>query len=190
MLKLKLKDIQTKRVTYRGLEVDVPVDTNFMWLRHTPKKTVLIASAQKPAWHAEHNLYIPSGDSNLVAVLEHVDLTAQQVKDSLESDEAKPTEQDLEQLEVVENLISNLRTFADSLERNVAKVALNETSENIQALLHHVYAEEGELDTFINSVIEEAEEYGISTGASHTEEDNDTDEEYEALLKFIKSVLN
>lgn len=187
---LKLKDIQTKPVIYQGLKVNVPVDTNYMWLWQSEDKTELMASPNKPVWYADQGYYLASSQSTRVAVLEHADLTAQQVKDSLETDEDKPTEQDLEQLEVVENLISNLRSFANSLERNLAKVGLNQTSENIQALLDHVYAEEGELDTFINSVIEEAEEYGIETGANHAEEDEDTDEEYEALLKFVKSVLN
>lgn len=187
---LKLKDIQTKPVIYQGLEVNVPVDTNYMWLWQSEDKTELMASPNKPVWYADQGYYLASSQSSRVAVLEHADLTTQQVKDSLETDEVTPTEQDLEQLEVVENLISNLRSFADTLERNVVKVALNDTSENIQALLQHVYAEEGELDTFINSVIEEAEEYGISTGANRTEEAEDADEEYEALLKFVKSVLS
>ena len=179
---LKLKDIQTKRVTYQGLEVDVPADTNFMWLYHTDKKTVLWASANKPVWHNEHQLYIPPSDATLVAELEHADLTAQQVKDSLETDEDKPTEQDLEQLKVVESLISNLRSFADTLERNVAKVGLNQTSDNIQALLQHVYADEGELDTFISHAMGEAEHYGIST---NTEDADD----YEEIVKLLASIL-
>ena len=187
---LKLKDIQTKPVIYQGLEVVVPVDTNFMRLRHTVNKLVLLASPEKPVWSVEQHNYLTPVNSSQVATLEHTNLSVEQLIDSLETAEDLPTEQDLEQLEVVENLISNLRSFANILERNVAKVALNETSENIQALLEHVYAEEGELDTFINSVIEEAEEYGISTGANRTEEDEDTDEEYEALLKFVKSVLS
>lgn len=160
---LKLKDNQTKRVIYQGLEVEVPADTNFMWLYHTNKQTVLWASANKPVWQNDRKLYIPSSDATFVAELEHADLTAQQVKDSLETDEDKPTEQDLEQLKVVENLISNLRSFADTLERNVATVGLNQTPDNIQALLQHVYADEGELDTFISYVIGEAVHYGIST---------------------------
>ena len=86
---LKLKEIQTKPVIYQGLEVDVPVDTNFMWLRHTNTKTVLWASAKKPVWHDEHPLYIPPSDATQVAVLEHADLTTEQVKDSLETDLAR-----------------------------------------------------------------------------------------------------
>ena len=181
---LKLKEIQTKSVIYQGLEVDVPVDTNFMWLRHTPKKTVLLAAANKPVWHAEHKLYIPSGEAHLVAELEHVELTTQQVKDSLETNEDLPTEQDLKQLEVVENLVKNLRSFADSLERNVDKAKLIPSSNNIQALLHHVYADEGELDTFYNRAIEEATEYGIVA-----EQDEDSDEDHVALLKLLHTIL-
>ena len=161
MLKLKHKDIQTKPVIYQGLEVDVPVDTNFMWLRQTAKKTVLWASAQKPVWLADYNYYSQPSDATLVAELEHTNLTVEQVKDSLETDESLPTSQDLEQLDVVVNLIKNLRSFANSLERNVNKVKLNPSNKPIQALLQHVYADEGELDTFYNHAIEEATEYGI-----------------------------
>ena len=184
MLKLKLKDIQTKSVIYQGLEVDVPADTNFMWLRHTDKKTVLWASVKKPVWHSEHQSYIPPSDATLVAELEHTNLTVEQVKDSLEADEDKPTAQDLEQLDVVNNLVKNLHSFACSLERNVAKATHNPSPENIQALLHHVYADEGELDTFYNHAIEEATEYGIVA-----EQDEDSDEDHEALLKFVNAIL-
>ena len=170
MLKLKLKDIQTKPVIYQGLEVDVPADTNFMWLRHTAYKTVLWASAKKPVWHNEHQLYIPPLDATLVAELEHTNLTVEQVKDSLETDESLPTAQDLKQLDVVKNLVKNLRSFANSLERNVDKASINPSPENIQALLQHVYADEGELDTFYNRAIEEATEYGIVA-----EQDEDSD---------------
>ena len=183
-LKHKHKDIQTKPVIYQGLEVDVPVDTNFMWLRHTDKKTVLWASVEKPVWNVEHKLYIPSSDATLVAVLEHVDLTTEQVKDSLETDESLPTAQDLEQLDVVKNLVKNLHSFANSLERNVAKAKLNPSHENIQALLQHVYGDEGELDTFYNHAIEEATEYGIVA-----EQDEDLDEDHEALLKFVNAIF-
>lgn len=158
---LKLKDIQTKRVIYQGLEVDVPADTNFMWLRHTDKKTVLWASVKKPVWQRERQLYIPPSDATLVAELEHTNLTVEQVKDSLETDESLPTAQDLEQLDVVSNLVKNLRSFANSLECNVTKASLNPSPENIQALLQHVYADEGELDTFYDHAIEEATKYGI-----------------------------
>ena len=144
MLKLKLKDIQTKPVIYQGLEVDVPADTNFMWLHHTAYKTVLWASAKKPVWHNDHKLYISSSAATLVAELEHADLTVEQVKDSLETDESLPTAQDLEQLDVVSNLVKNLRSFANSLECNVDKAKRNPSPENIQALLQHVYAEDGE----------------------------------------------
>ena len=161
MLKLKLKDIQTKRVIYQGLEVDVPVDTNFMWLRHTDKKTVLWASVKKPVWQSEHQFYIPPSDATPVAVLEHADLTVEQVKDSLETDESLPTAQDLEQLDVVKNLVKNLRSFANSLECNVDKAKLNPSPDNIQALLQHVYGDEGELATFYDHAIQEATEYGI-----------------------------
>lgn len=184
MLKLKLKEIQTKPVIYQGLEVEVPVDTNYMWLRHTNNKTVLWASSKKPVWNHEHNLYIPPSDATPVAVLEHTDLTVEQVKDSLETDESLPTAQDLEKLVVVNSLIKNLRSFADSLEHNTAKAKQNPTSENIQALLQHVYADEGELDTFYNHAIEEATEYGIVA-----EQDEDSDEDHEALLKFVNAIL-
>ena len=159
---LKLKQIQTKPVIYQGLAVEVPEDTNFIWLRHTNTKTVLLASAKKPVWHNEHNLYIlPTADVTHVAELEHVDLTVEQVKASLETDESLPTDQDLKKLDVVNNLIKNLHGFADSLEHNVAKAKQNPTHENIQALLEHVYADDGELDTFYNHAIEEATEYDI-----------------------------
>ena len=184
MLKLKLKDIQTKPVIYQGLEVDVPADTNFMWLRHTAYKTVLWASAKKPVWHNDHKLYIPTSEATLVAVLEHVDLTEEQVIDSLETDESLPTAQDLEQLDVVSNLVKNLYGFANSLERNVDKAKRNPSPENIQSLLQHVYADEGELDTFYSRAIEEATEYGIVA-----EQDEDSDEEHEALLKFVNAIL-
>ena len=181
---LKLKNIQTKRVIYQGLEVDVPADTNFMWLRQTAKKTVLWASAQKPEWHADYNYYSPPSDATLVAELEHTNLTVEQVKDSLETDESLPTAQDLEQLDVVSNLVKNLRSFANSLECNVDKAKLNPSPENIQALLQHVYADEGELDTFYNHAIEEATEYGIVA-----EQDEDSDEDHEALLKFVNAIF-
>ena len=181
---LKLKEIKTKPVIYQGLEVDVPEDTNFMWLRHNKHKTVLWASAKKPSWHQEHNLYIPPSDATQVAVLEHADLTVEQVKASLETDESLPTDQDLEKLDVVSNLIKNLRSFANSLERNVAKATHNPSPESIQALLEHVYADDGELDTFYNHAIEEATKYGIVT-----EQDEDSDEEHEALLKFVNTIL-
>lgn len=181
---LKLKEIQTKPVIYQGLEVNVPADTNFMWLRHTDTKTVLWASAKKPVWHNEHKLYIPSSEATLVAVLEHADLTVEQVIDSLETDESLPTAQDLEQLDVVKNLVKNLYGFANSLERNVDKAKRNPTPENIQALLQHVYADEGELDTFYSRAIEEATEYGIVA-----EQDEETSEEYESLLKFVNAMI-
>ena len=184
MLKLKLKDIQTKPVIYQGLEVDVPADTNFMWLRHTTYKTVLWASAKKPVWLADCNCYIPSSEATLVAELEHTNLTVEQVKDSLETDESLPTAQDLKQLDVVKNLVKNLHSFANSLEHNVAKASINPSSENIQALIQHVYADEGELDTFFNHAIEEATEYGIVA-----EQDEDLDEDHEALLKFVNAML-
>ena len=158
---LKLKEIQTKPVIYQGLEVDVPADTNFMWLRHNAHKTVLWASSKKPVWHNEHNLYIPPSDAAPVAELEHADLTVEQVKASLETDESLPTSQDLEKLDVVNNLIKNLRSFANSLERNVAKASHNPSTDGIQALLEHVYADDGELDTFYNHAIHEATEHGI-----------------------------
>lgn len=181
---LKLKDIQTKRVIYQGLEVDVPADTNFMWLRQTAKKTVLWASAQKPEWLANYNCYSPPSDITLVAELEHTDLTVEQVKDSLETDESLPTAKNLEKLGVVNNLVKNLRNFADSLERNVAKASIYPSPESIQALLQHVYADEGELDSFYNHAIEEATEYGIVA-----EHDEDSDEDHEALLKFVNAIL-
>ena len=180
---LKLKDIQTKSVIYQGLEVDVPVDTNFMWLRHTDKKTVLWASPKKPVWQDDHKLYIPTAEANQVAVLEHATLTTEQVIDSLETDESLPTAQDLEQLDVVKNLVKNLYSFANSLERNIDKASLNPSPENIQSLLQHVYADEGELDNFYNHAIEEATEYGIVA------EQDDSDEDHEALLKFVNAIF-
>ena len=169
---LKLKDKQTKPVIYQGLEVDVPADTNFMWLYHTDKKTVLWASANKPVWHQEHNLYMPPSDATKVAELEHADLTVEQVKASLETDEGKAADQYLKKLDVVNNLIKNLHGFADSLERNVAKAKQNPTPEDVQALIEHVYADDGELDTFYDHAIEEATEYGIVA-----EQDEDSDED-------------
>ena len=181
---LKLKDIQTKSVIYQGLEVDVPADTNFMWLRQTAKKTVLWASAQKPEWLADYNYYSQPSDAIFVAELEYADLTVEQVKDSLETDESLPTAQELEQLDVVSNLVKKLRSFANSLERNVAKASHNPSSDGIQALLQHVYADEGELDNFYNHAIEEATKYGIVA-----EQDEDSDEDHEALLKFVNDIL-
>ena len=188
---LKLKDIQTKSVIYQGLEVDVPVDTNFMWLRQTAQKTVLLASAKKPVWQDDYKLYTSFAGATLVAVLEHVDLTTEQVKDSLETDESLPTAQDLEQLDVVVNLIKNLRSFANSLECNVNKAKLSRSSESIQALLQHVYAAEGELDTFINSMSDEAEQYGISTDDNHTEDADDgiDPDDYAAIIKLLTAVV-
>ena len=184
MLKLKLKDIQTKPVIYQGLEVAVPADTNFMWLRHTRVKTILLASPCKPVWNDDGKFYTPPADTTTVAVLEHADLTVEQVKDSLETDESLPTAQDLKQLGVVKNLVKNLRSFANNLERNVAKASLNPSPDNIQALLQHVYADEGELDNFYDHAIEEATEYGIVA-----EQDEDSDEDHEALLKFVSAIL-
>ena len=183
MLKLKLKDIQTKPVIYQGLEVNVPADTNFMWLRHTDKKTVLWASVKKPVWQSEHQFYIPPSDATPVAELEHADLTVEQVKDSLETDESLPTAQDLQKLDAVKNLIKNLHGFADSLQRNVDKAMLNLSPENIKALLQHVYADEGELDNFYDHAIEEATEYGIVA------EQDDSDEDRKALLKFVNALF-
>lgn len=180
---LKLKEIKTKPVTYQGLVVDVPVDTNYMWLRHTNSKTVLWASAKKPVWNDAHNLYIPPSDAAPVAELEHADLTVEQVKASLETDENVPTAQDLEKLDVVNNLIKNLRSFADSLERNVAKATHNPSPEKIQALLEHVYADDGELDTFYNHAIHEATEYDIVDMQSEESED------YADLLKLINAMF-
>ena len=179
---LKLKEIKTKPVTYQGLVVDVPVDTNYMWLRHTNSKTVLWASAKKPVWNGAHNLYIPPSDAAPVAELEHADLTVEQVKASLETDESVPTEQDLKKLDVVGNLIKNLRSFACSLERNLAKASQNPTPENIQSLLEHVYADDGELDTFYNHAIQEATEYDILA------EDED-EEDFVDLVKLFNEVF-
>ena len=181
---LKLKDIQTKPVIYQGLEVDVPADTNFMWLRQTAKKTVLWASAKKPVWLADYNYYSLPSDAIFVAELEHTNLTVEQVKDSLETDESLPTAQDLEQLNVVSNLVKNLHSFANSLECNVDKAKRNPSPDNIQALLQHVYGDEGELDTFFTRAIEEATEYGIVA-----EQDEDSDEDHEALLKFVNAMF-
>ena len=181
---LKLKEIQTKPVIYQGLEVNVPADTNFMWLWQSEDKTELMASPHKPAWYADQGCYLASIQPTCVAVLEHTELTAQQVKDSLETDESLPTAQELKQLDVVKNLVKKLYSFANSLERNVSKASLNPTTENIQALLQHVYADEGELDTFYSRAIEEATEYGIVA-----EQDEDSDEDHEALLKLVNAIL-
>ena len=181
---LKLKDIQTKPVIYQGLAVEVPVNTNYMWLRHNKHKTVLLASSKKPVWHNEHNLYIPPSDAYTVAVLEHADLTVEQVKASLETDESLLTAQELEKIDVVNNLIKNLRSFANSLERNVAKATHNPSSDGIQALLKHVYADDGELDTFYNHAIYEAAAYGILEV-----EDEASEEEYETVLKLLSIML-
>ena len=179
---LKLKEIQIKPVIYQGLEVDVPADTNFMWLRHTNTKTVLWASAQKPSWHQEHNFYIPPSNATPVAELEHADLTVEQVKDSLETDESLPTDQDLKKLDVVNNLVKNLRSFVDNLEHNVAKASHNPSPEGIQALLEYVYADGGKLDTFYNHAIQEAAAYGILA------EDEDEDD-HEELVKVLTSLF-
>ena len=179
---LKLKEIKTKRVTYQGLAVEVPADTNYMWLRHTDTETVLWASSKKPVWNDTRKLYILSSDATQVAELEHADLTVEQVKASLETDESLPTEQDLEKLDVVSNLVKNLRSFADSLERNVAKASHNPSPEGIQALLEHVYADDGELDTFYNHAIQEAEEYDILA-------EQESEEDYEALFKLLSSFM-
>ena len=180
---LKLKEIKTKPVTYQGLAVEVPADTNYMWLRHTATKTVLWASAKKPSWHQEHNLYIPPSDAAPVAELEHADLTVEQVKASLETDESLPTSEDLKKLNVVKNLIKNLHSFADNLECNVDKAMLDPSSENIQLLLQHVYADEGELDTFYNHAIQEAADYDI------LDEDEASEDEYETALKLLSIML-
>ena len=179
---LKLKQIKTKPVIYQGLEVDVPADTEYMWLRHTNTKTVLWASAKKPSWHQEHNFYIPPSNAAPVAELEHADLTVEQVKDSLETDESLPTDQDLKKLDVVNNLVKNLRGFADSLEHNVTKASHNPNPEKIKALLEHVYADDGELDTFYNHAIQEAADYDILT------EDED-EEDFVDLVKLFNEVF-
>ena len=179
---LKLKEIKTKQAIYQGLVVDVPVDTNYMWLRHTNSKTLLWASAKKPVWNGAHKLYIPPSDATPVAELEHADLTVEQVKDSLGTDESLPTSQDLEQLDVVNNLIKNLRSFANNLERNVAKATHDPSLGGIQALLQHVYADDGELDTFYNLAIQEAAAYDILT------EDED-EEDFVDLVKLFNEVF-
>ena len=181
---LKLKEIQTKPVIYQGLEVDVPADTNFMWLRHNEHKTVLWASPIKPVWHNEHKLYIPSSNATPVAVLEHADLTIEQVKNSLEGEESLPTAQDLEQLDVVKNLVKNLRGFANTLERNVAKAERDSSAESIQSLIQHVYADDGELDSFYNYAVYEATAQGIVV-----EQDEESEEDFEDLLKIIAAVF-
>ena len=180
---LKLKENQTKPVTYQGLEVNVPADTNFMWLQHTGNKLLLMASPNKPVWSVERHFYLIPRGTTKVAELENTVLTAEQVKNSLETGESVPTAQDLEQLAVVKNLVKNLRSFANSLECNVDKAKRNPSPENIQALLQHVYADEGELDTFYNHAIEEATEYGIVA------EQDDSDEDHEALLKSVNAIL-
>lgn len=180
---LKLKEIQTKPVIYQGLEVNVPVNTNFMWLRHTDAKTELWASPKKPVWGTVHKLYIPSSDATVVAVLEHADLTEEQVKNSLETDESLPTDQDLKKIGVVNNLIKNLYGFAKSLERNVDKAMLDPSSENIHSLLEHVYADEGELDTFYDRAIKEATDFGILA-----DQDEESEEDLEILVKLLSAM--
>lgn len=180
---LKLKEIKTKPVTYQGLKVNVPEDTNFMWLRHNARKTVLMAAPNKPVWHHDHNLYIPTSDSTVVARLEHVDLTVEQVKDSLESEECVPTAQDLKQLSVIKNLAKNMHGFANNLERLLAKVEQKPDPKSIQALLQFVYSDDGELDSLYNSAIHEAAEHGI------VDVQDEESECYEDLVKFINTML-
>lgn len=180
---LKLKEIETKPVIYQGLEVEVPADTNYMWLSVTSAKTVLWASSEKPSWCSKHNHYIPPSDASPVAELEQAGLTVEQVKASLETDESLPTAEDLEKLAVVTNLVKNLRSFANSLERNVAKASHNPSPEGIQALLEHVYADDGELDTFYNHAIQEATEYDIVA------EDDESEDDFETLLKLINAAF-
>ena len=179
---LKLKENQTKPVIYQGLEVNVPADTNFMWLQHTGNKLSLMASTNKPVWSVERHFYLIPRDTTKVAELEHTNLTVEQVKDSLETDESLPTAQDLEKLNVVSNLVKNLYSFANSLERNVDKAMRNPTPENIQSLLEHVYADDGELDTFYNHAIQEATEYDILA------EDED-EEDFVDLVKLFNEVF-
>ena len=180
---LKLKAIKTKPVIYQGLELEVPADTNYMWLSVTDTKTVLWASSEKPSWCHEHQLYIPPSDATFVATCSRADLTVEQVKASLETDESLPTAQYLEKLDVVSNLIKNLRSFADNLERNLTKAAHNPNHKNIQALLEHVYADDGELNTFYNHVIQEASDYDI------LDEDEASEDEYETALKLLSIML-
>ena len=180
---LKLKEIKTKPVIYQGLAVEVPTDTNYMWLQHTGNKLVLMASANKPEWSAERHFYLIPRGATKVADLENTDLTVEQVKASLETDESLSTAEVLKKLEVVSNLIKNLRSFANSLERNLAKAAHNPNPENIQALLEHVYADDGELDTFYNHAIQEAADYDI------LDEDEASEDEYEAALKLLSIML-
>ena len=182
---LKLKEMLTKPVIYQGLEVVVPSSTNFMWLRQSDNKTELLASPNKPEWHNEQQYYLAPLQTSRVAILEHVELTAQQVKESLEADDS------VQQLDVVVNLIKNLRSFANSLERNVNAAKLNSSAEAVQALMNHVYAEEGELDTFITNAIDEAEHYGISTDVDHTEDDDDdiNPDDYADIIKLFAAVV-
>lgn len=181
---LKLKEIQTKPVIYQGLAVEVPADTNYMWLQHTGNKLLLMASANKPVWSVERHFYLIPRDTTKVAELENTDLTVEQVKASLETDESLLTAQEVEKLDVVNNLIKNLRSFADSLERNVAKATHNPSPEGIQALLKHVYADGGELDTFYKHAIYEAAEYGIVEVDTEASE-----EEVETALKLLIIML-
>lgn len=163
MLNLKLKENQSINVIYQGLKVSVPVGTNFMWLQHTGSRLLLLASPNKPTWSNERQDYLLPRDTSKVAELENTGLTIQQLKDSLEVQESEPSEQDLEQLDVVVNLVHNLRSFASTLERNIAKASDNPSTERIQALLKHVYAQDGELDTFYNKANKEAEDFNIIT---------------------------
>ena len=182
---LKLKAIETKPVIYQGLAVEVPVNTNFMWLRQSDNKTELLASPNKPEWHDKQQYYLAPLQTSCVAVLEHVELTAQQVKESLEADDS------VQQLDAVVNLIKNLRSFANSLERNVNAAKLNPSNKPIQALIQHVYAAEGELDTFITNAIDEAKQYGISTDVDHTEDDDDdaNPDDYANIIKLFAAII-
>ena len=180
---LKLKENQTKPVIYQGLAVEVPTDTNYMWLQHTGNKLLLMASANKPEWSVERHSYLTPRGATKVAELENTVLTAEQVKDSLETDESLPTAQYLKKLGVVSNLIKNLRSFANNLECNLAKASHNLSSDSIQALLEHVYADDGELDTFYDHAIQEAADYDI------LDEDKASKDKYEAALKLLSIML-
>lgn len=180
---LKLTPKPTKQVIYQGLEVDVPVDTKYMWLVSTDTKTVLLASPNKPTWCTERQRYVPPCNTNEVATFEPTELNVQQVKNSLETEEPYVSKETLEKLEVIENLVNNLRSFADSIERNVSKAKSNLTTEYVESLVNHMYGSNGEVAVFFNNLLKEAEESDMLK----LEEDDADD--HEVCIKFITEMM-
>ncbi len=180
---LKLTPKPTKQVIYQSLEVDVPVDTKYMWLVSTDTKTVLLASPNKPTWCTERQRYVPPRNTNEVATFEPTELNVQQVKNSLETEEPYVSKETLEKLEVIENLVNNLRSFADSIERNVSKAKSNLTTEHVESLVNHMYGSNGEVVVFFNNLLKEAEKSDMLK----LEEDDADD--HEAYIKFITEML-